>query len=112
MPRYKIANDVTCLDTLLSMLNFHPEVQVSTKNTINLIATNVRYFWKALYMKDKSPIDLGEFSWEDLFGHANVHKISYCLDIMDSFLTTDLSVFDPKTDEPMLRFSWVTRFLE
>jgi len=53
-----------------------------------------------------------KFSWDMIFQNNDDNKVMYCLEIIETFVMSDLSFFDPTTVESGLRLSWVKRFLE
>ena len=108
-----MANDSTSLETLFMLRNFHPEVAKIAKETIDNICTNSTYFWRSLYMHSEQPlVNFGKFEWPMMFGDPDINKISYTLEIIESFLTMDTSVMQAGTPECDLRNTWVTRFIQ
>lgn len=94
MPRYKIANDNEAINTLFSLLDFHKEVQSETQSLINALCTKPAMFWDMLWM-DERPKDFDHVDWRESLKDSNMHKIGYTLQILDSFITSDLSHFSP-----------------
>jgi len=110
MPRYKIAADLKCFDLLLSVVSLHYEVGKEAGELIKILSTNFEVFWMTLWL-NKAPIEWGDFSWEKIFRTNEIQRVIYTLDVVDSFVNTDLSGYYQDSEETLLRKSWITRFL-
>ena len=76
-----------------------------------MLNTNPKFFWTTLWLEER-PETWGKFTWNDIFDTSDLNKLQYVLEIIDSFIQSDPTVFHIESDEYKLRYSWVNRFLQ
>lgn len=100
MPRYKVAMNERYFDCLLSLLDFHKEVNARAFEGINQLATNPIIYEKVLQLDNAQD----NFSWGQIFDSTNVHKMLYSLEIVESIIVKDQNIMETH--------AWIKRFLE
>ena len=111
MPRFKIANDFSSFSVLFSLFSLHKEVCGEARSLVNMLSTQNALFWDILWLNDR-PATMGAKDWRTILEDSDLNKVAYCLSIVDSFVTLDVSGWDKNSDEYKLRTTWVQRFLE
>ena len=76
-----------------------------------MLSTQNALFWDILWLNDR-PATMGAKDWRTILEDSDLNKVAYCLSIVDSFVTLDVSGWDKNSDEYKLRTTWVQRFLE
>lgn len=85
-----MATDLKCFNTLLSVVAMYGEVGKDANELIKILSTNFEVFWMTLWL-DKAPVEWGDFSWQKIFRPNDIQRIIYTLDVVDSFISTDLT---------------------
>lgn len=111
MPRYKMSNDITSMNSLFNLLDYHTRVWEDAVQLIGMLCTNTPLYWHILWLEER-PEQHGVFLWSELFDESNINKLIYRLDIIDSFIQSDYSLLDPECQEYKLKSTWVQRFLQ
>jgi hypothetical protein len=102
MPRYMIANNEQYFDVLMSLLDLTKEVSTRALEMIEMLVTSPILYDRVIRLDAE---DQGEsFSWSRIFDGSNVHKMLYCLEIVEAILVRD--------QEKRSTHDWVSRFLE
>ena len=87
MPRYKVAENQTLFDLLLSLLDYEGEVGSRALEAINMLTTNPVLYRNVLSLNGTSIEE--KFNWSLIFDDTNVHKMLYSLEIVESLLLRD-----------------------
>lgn len=101
MPRFKVSQNQTQFNLLMSLLDLEGEVNKRAVEAINMHATNPVLFEKVKSI-ESVPTDQA-FDWDSLFEGSNVHQMLYTLEIIEAMLMGDA--------DSAFMTSWIKNFI-
>lgn len=100
MPRFKVSQNQTQFNTLMSLLDIDGEVTKRAIEAINMHATNPILFQKVRSIEKHDQAE--KFDWDSMFD-GNVHSQLYTLEIIEAMLNGSGEISFMK--------NWVTNFI-
>jgi hypothetical protein len=97
-----IANNEQYFDVLMSLLDLTKEVSTRALEMIEMLVTSPILYDRVIKLDAEDQAE--SFSWSRIFDGSNVHKMLYCLEIVEAILVRD--------QEKRSTHDWVSRFLE